>query len=90
MAIETKPLYDRNKNNSIFFILSNLPRSLKLEIRVGKWPTNKPNGKSGTGLKLFSLRLELIHIPVRPQELAVQEARFWACKPNVKSRWQGN
>jgi hypothetical protein len=79
-----------SRNTSIFFILPSLPRSVKLPIRVVKRPPNKPNRKSATSLKLLSLRLELIHIPVSPQELAVQEARFGTCKPNVKSCRQGN
>jgi hypothetical protein len=70
-----------------------LPRRTLGEFQIEvlcKGPSYKPDVVPRTGFNLFGLRLELINIPIRPEEFAVQEPGFRARKPNMEACRQGH
>jgi hypothetical protein len=82
-----------DSNYNILAVENGVPsisRDLKFETAVVKWPSNKINVISCTSFNFLGLSFELIHIPVGPQELALQETRFWTCKPDTEACWQRN
>lgn len=53
-------------------------------------PSHKPDTQLGSFLNFLCLSLQLVHVPVAPQELALEEPGLGACKPEVEARGQRN
>lgn len=71
--------------------LEGTPQSLQLILlvhdhqispHVWVWPPHDSNSHLLSGLNLLSLRLELIHIPICPDEPASQETSLSASQPH--------
>jgi hypothetical protein len=70
-------------------VSSSLPNVILPSVTV-KGPSTEPNIKLCSRFELFRFGLELIYIPVCPQELVPQESRLGTCEPNVETGGQRN
>ena len=65
-------------------------RILAAAYSCGERPSLIPGGQYFTFLNSFRLGIELIHVPIRPNQLSIKEFCFRLWKPHQEVRWEVN